>query len=135
MVYSDYELGSSTRIDTLRSQRRAETRRKYESFGGPMFLITSFSALLGSGFYFWRKFHQYNTGVRLAGTVFLSFSIMKMINSLAVVNFGDVSEVIYLNKAKSLEGVRDVHKTDLELKDKEWKDFQEETINKLNKKK
>ena len=136
MVYSDYNIGSSTRINNSRTLQDPYNARIFEAVGG-----YSGNILEGLGFilpavYFWRKFSNYNMFFKLSATLFISLQMKDMIKKLAILNMGDPAEVTFLsrdsvNKAKIIKEISDIDGKKVE---EENTHYQNEVIRKLNNK-
>jgi hypothetical protein len=98
MVYLDYELGESTRIEEKRLKNFAWTQRRRDSYGGAAGYFFSISAFTFTFFYFYRKFNQYSTFKRLLGTGLLAIGVFEEASLLSVANLGNVTEYYKLTK-------------------------------------
>jgi hypothetical protein len=136
MVYSDYNIGSSTRINNLRTSGDSVQARIFEATGGyPGFLVSNLGFILPA-IYFWRKFINYHMLYKLSATLFISFQMKGMINKLSILNMGDPAEVSFLlrdnlNKAKIIKEISDIDGKKVE---EENTHHQNEVIRKLNNK-
>lgn len=92
MVYKDYELGESTRIEEKRLKNIAYVQRRRDAYGGAAGYFFSAATFTFTFFYFYRKFNQYSTIKRLLGTGLLAIGMYEQASLLSVFNMGDVTE-------------------------------------------
>lgn len=133
MVYSDYDIGSSSRIDKNRIEEDVHNKRIRIATGGMTTEIVKYVTLFGSAAYFFRKFNQSSLPFRIGGAALLSYGLSKLTTDLSVVNFGNLQELVYLSNSDSESAIQQIHKVDIEKKIKEYEDIKENTIRKLNK--
>jgi hypothetical protein len=137
MVYSDYNIGNSTRIDQSRMAISDPVQaRIFEATGGYLGYVTNGLGFILPSIYFWRKFNQYSLPLRLAGTVFISLQLKSMINKLAILNMGNPAEIGLLQKdfLKRSKIMREIANIDNQKVVEENSLHLEETIRQLNKK-
>jgi hypothetical protein len=92
MVYLDYELGESTRIEEKRAKSIAYAQRRKNAYGGPTGYFFSTAAFTFTFFYFYRKFNQYSTFKRLLGSGLLAFGMFEEASILSIANMGNITE-------------------------------------------
>ena len=76
MVYLDYEIGSSTRIDQLRTNPSAQI---IAISGGHLNSLLTFGTFGGSFIYLYRKFSDSKRFFRIFGSLFLSYQLCKIV--------------------------------------------------------
>ena len=108
MVYLDYELGRSTRIEENRLKTFPLTQRKRNSYGGGVGYFFSCSTLVFTFAYFYRKFNQYPTLNRILGSGLLAVGMFEVASILSIANMGDINEY-NLNTQKILEMTTKYH--------------------------
>jgi hypothetical protein len=92
MVYLDYELGESTRIEENRLKKSAYLQRRTNAYGGAAGYFFSYSAFAFSFFYFYRKFNQYSALKRVLGSGLLAIGLFEEASLLSVANAGNITE-------------------------------------------
>ena len=115
MVYLDYEIGSSTRIDVIRSK----SYNILPIIGGYLNIFLASATGIAAFNYLLKRFEA-SSRYKYIGSLFLSASIAHMVFELGVINYGtdfqfllvnqedkDNFEKIRLDDRKSLEIIRD----------------------------
>lgn len=109
MVYLDYEIGSSTRIDTLRSQKLKSL--VFNSIGGYTNYFVTFSTFLFSFRYLSKKFESCK--YKYLGALYISSKLATYVWELGVYNFGE-PEIFEKFNIMSLNNAASIQQLDLE---------------------
>jgi hypothetical protein len=97
MVFLDYELGESTRIEENRLKKSAYMQRRTNAYGGAAGYFFSYSTLVFSFSYFYRKFNQYSALKRILGSGILALGLFEEASLISVANAGNITEYNYLS--------------------------------------
>ena len=96
MVYLDYELGQSTRIEENRLKTFPLIQRKRNAFGGGVGYFFSYSTLAFTFVYFYRKFKEYPAFHRIVGSGLLAIGMFEVASILSVANMGNITEYNFI---------------------------------------
>jgi len=92
MVYLDYELGRSTRIEENRLKTSPLTQRRRNAYGGGVGYFFSCSTFVFTFAYFYRKFNQYPSLNRIIGSGLLAVGMFEVASLISIANMGNINE-------------------------------------------
>ncbi len=111
MVYRDYELGSSTRIDESRMKIAKENSKIFDIHRFT-FKVTIFTFGC-SMYYFMKKFRGHKILPRLSGSTFISLGISSCAHNLSLSNLGN-REIFEREKLTQLISLKDIEMVERE---------------------
>jgi hypothetical protein len=96
MVFSDYEIGNSTRIEKLRSSQSAYSQRLFDAKGGYLGVLIPFSTFAYTFCYCLRTFREYSKSSRYLGAGLIALLVGNQAAIFTSANYGSISEFALL---------------------------------------